>query len=64
MLRSAFEEFDAGKSGKVKPADFRKALARFGIHDGVNPILRKFQTHTDGAVEYGSFLTFFEEMKS
>eukprot|EP01028_Stygiella_incarcerata_P005960 TRINITY_DN2459_c0_g1_i1.p1 TRINITY_DN2459_c0_g1~~TRINITY_DN2459_c0_g1_i1.p1 ORF type:complete len:1822 (-),score=519.58 TRINITY_DN2459_c0_g1_i1:603-6068(-) len=64
MLRSAFEEFDATKSGKVKPADFRKALAKFGIHDGVNPILRKFQTHADGGVEYRSFLKFFEEMKS
>lgn len=63
MLAEAFRVYDKSGSGRVSAYDFRKALSKFGIKSGVNPIVKKFQSKEDGLVQYKQFLEFFEGVR-
>ena len=59
QLRSEFTRHDGRGTGVIDEKQFRTALERFGIREGLKPVIKKFSSGTDG-VRYDNFLTHFQ----
>ncbi|KAJ9471070.1 hypothetical protein DIPPA_09696 [Diplonema papillatum] len=62
LLRTQFGKHDRNNTGMVTTAEFKRSLERFGIHEGLQPVLKKFGSGRD-QVNYNEFIAHFQSQR-
>eukprot|EP01006_Ploeotia_vitrea_P047513 TRINITY_DN67135_c1_g11_i1.p1 TRINITY_DN67135_c1_g11~~TRINITY_DN67135_c1_g11_i1.p1 ORF type:complete len:1040 (+),score=170.43 TRINITY_DN67135_c1_g11_i1:98-3217(+) len=65
VLHKELAKHDHNSSGTIPVSAFRGILAKFGVHDGLQPLVKKFgNTNGPNGVNYNAFLAHFDQVKS